>query len=66
MTRDLTLGSLPENERVTVAVYTERFANAFQDSEPSMKRGDALDNALDLISQVWIKMGPQAGPTMAE
>jgi hypothetical protein len=60
--RDLTLESLPEDERAITEVYAGRFADSFTHCSPDTDREVALEDARDFISQVWIKMGPQQGP----
>jgi len=60
--RDLTLESLPQDEKASVEIYAERFADSFQNYDPQIKRHEAVESAKDLISRVWIYMGPQAPP----
>lgn len=57
--RDLTLESLPSDEQKRAENYAQRFAESFIYYEPSTNEFTALEDARDLVSQVWIKMGPQ-------
>lgn len=57
--RDLTLESLPADERKRAETYAQHFAESFVYYEPAMDMFAAIEDARDLVSQVWIKMGPQ-------
>jgi hypothetical protein len=57
--RDQTLESLPLHERERAEYYAERFADSFQHYEPELAREDALEQAREFETIVWIKMGPQ-------